>query len=65
VTALQIARSFKGTILLAALLSVLSVVAGVFLSVAFDLPTGASIVILNFVFFMLSLGYKQVRQKAG
>jgi len=65
VTALQIARSFKGTMFLAALLSVLSVVAGVFLSVAFDLPTGASIVILNFVFFMMSLVYKQVRGRTG
>jgi zinc transport system permease protein len=61
VTALQMAGSFKGTIFLSSLLSVLSVVTGVFLSVAFDLPTGASIVILNFGFFMLSLTYKRLQ----
>jgi len=65
VTALQLARSFKGTMVTAAVVSVLSVVIGTALSIALDAPTGATIVILNFIFFVLSLGYRQVRQKAG
>ena len=55
VTALQIARSFKGTMATAAAISVLSVVAGVFVSVVLDLPTGATIVVLNFIFFVAGL----------
>ena len=61
VTALQIARSFKGTMAFASVISIISVISGVWLSVALDLPTGATIVILNFVFFIASLLYKRVR----
>jgi zinc transport system permease protein len=60
VTALQIARSFKGTMAIASAISVLSVIAGVFLSVVLDLPTGGAIVILNFIFFIASLLYKRL-----
>jgi zinc transport system permease protein len=62
VTALQLARSFKGTMVTAAVVSVLSVIIGTGLSVALDMPTGATIVILNFIFFMLSLLYKKVQK---
>jgi len=60
VTALQIARSFRGTMAFASGISVLSVIAGVCLSVVLDLPTGATIVILNFIFFIVSLLYKRL-----
>jgi zinc transport system permease protein len=60
VTALQIARSFKGTMAVAAAISVLSVVAGVFVSVVLDLPTGATIVVLNFIFFVAGLTYNRL-----
>jgi zinc transport system permease protein len=63
VTALQIARSFRGTMIFAAGLSVLSVIAGVCLSVVLDLPTGATIVILNFIFFIGSLLYKKAGRR--
>jgi zinc transport system permease protein len=52
VTALQVARGFKMTIIVASGSGVLSVILGVFLSLAADLPTGATIVILNFLFFI-------------
>ncbi len=61
VTALQVATSFRGTMVTAAALSVLSVIVGIFLSVALNLPTGATIVILNFVLFIASLMYKRLR----
>jgi zinc transport system permease protein len=52
VTALQVARGFKMTIVIASVVGVLSVMLGVFLSLVADLPTGATIVILNFLFFI-------------
>jgi zinc transport system permease protein len=52
VTALQIARGFKMTIIIASVSGVVSVILGIFLSLVLDLPTGATIVILNFLFFM-------------
>ncbi|MGD9577397.1 MAG: metal ABC transporter permease [Syntrophorhabdus sp.] len=52
VTALQVAKGFKMTIVIASACGVISVILGIFLSLALDLPTGATIVILNFLFFM-------------
>lgn len=52
VAALQLARNFKTALLLSALVAVGSVMGGIFLSFAFDLPTGATIVFLNFFFFL-------------
>jgi zinc transport system permease protein len=53
VSAFQIARSFKGTIMAAASTAVLSVWIGILLSFLLNLPTGATIVLLNFAFFLL------------
>jgi zinc transport system permease protein len=52
VAALQIARGFRMTIVIASASGVLSVILGVFISLIADLPTGATIVILNFLFFL-------------
>ncbi len=54
VTAMRLSRSFKGTILLAALISSISVVVGIFASLWFDLPTGSTIVIVNGILFVMS-----------
>lgn len=51
VTALQLGRGFKGTILIAMLAGVLSVVLGILISFLLDLPTGALIVLVNFILF--------------
>jgi zinc transport system permease protein len=64
VTALQIATSFRGTMVTAAVISVVSVLVGVCLSVALDMPTGATIVILNFIFFIMSLAWRRLRSQA-
>jgi zinc transport system permease protein len=55
VTALQITRGFRMTIIIASVSGVLSVILGVFLSLVADLPSGATIVILNFLFFISAL----------
>ncbi|HOI16265.1 MAG TPA: metal ABC transporter permease [Geobacteraceae bacterium] len=51
VSALQLARGFKTAILLSSCLGVASVIGGVFLSFFMDLPTGATIIIINFLLF--------------
>jgi zinc transport system permease protein len=60
VTSFQVARSFRGTLCVAAAVAVLSVWIGVFVSFLLNLPTGATIVLLNFVFFLLFYGFKRV-----
>jgi zinc transport system permease protein len=57
VTALQVARGFRMTIIIASATGVLCVMLGVFLSLVADLPTGATIVILNFLLFVIASIY--------
>jgi zinc transport system permease protein len=52
VTALQVAKSFKATIIVSAFSGILSVIFGIFASFALNLPAGATIVIVNFAFFL-------------
>ncbi len=51
VTALQFSRGFRATILIAMAAGVFSVALGIVASFAFDLPTGAVIVVVNFILF--------------
>ena len=60
VTALQVARSFRLTIILAALFSVFSVTTGILLSFSLNLPSGGVIVLLNIVLLMLSLVWRRI-----
>jgi len=64
VTALQLSRSFKGTIALSSLVSVISLTAGIFLSYLLDLPTGGTIVILNAMFFAVFFGIRRLAKTA-
>lgn len=59
VTAFQIARSFKGTLIIAALAALVAVVSGIFLSFLMNLPTGATIVLVNFILFVAAFVYKK------
>jgi len=61
VSAFQIARSFRGTLVFAASTAILSVWIGIFLSFLVNLPTGATIVLLNFGFFLALYSAKAVR----
>ncbi len=60
VTALQIAKGFKPAIIYAAIFSLISVLSGITLSFFLDLPTGATIVMINALFFGLTLIYKKI-----
>ena len=59
-TALQTAKSFKATMIIAGVVAVFSVISGIWISFIANLPTGGTVVIINFIIFMLMLGYKTV-----
>jgi zinc transport system permease protein len=61
VSALQLARGFKTAILLSASLGVVSVVGGIFVSFFMNLPTGATIIIINFLLFVVSFLLRKLR----
>ena len=63
VTALQIARGFKATIVISSLAGISSVIIGIFVSFLANLPTGATIVIINFILFLASFTYRHWRQR--
>lgn len=60
VSALQLARSFRACILLAALQGMLSVSSGIFVSFSTNLPTSATIVIVNLFLFAASCAAKHM-----
>lgn len=60
VTALQISKKFKTTLVLGGIFSLLSVVLGIVVSFVFDLPPGATIVMLNAIFFAGVFVYRKV-----
>ncbi|MDA8429518.1 MAG: metal ABC transporter permease [Geobacteraceae bacterium] len=60
VSALQLARSFKTCIMLAALQGVCSVITGIFVSFLTNLPTSATIVFINLLFFGVSCAVRRL-----
>lgn len=60
VTALQISKGFKTAMIIGAIVSVISVFLGITFSFFLDLPTGATIVMVNVVFFGLALLVKKL-----
>jgi len=64
-TALLIARSFLQTFLLSGLFAVLSVVLGIFVSLAYDIPPSGAIVMIMSLFFLLSFFIHAVKTRKG
>jgi zinc transport system permease protein len=60
VAALQVARGFRATLCTAAGFAIFSVVSGIFGSFVLNLPTGATIVIINVMLFGLVFAGKRV-----
>jgi zinc transport system permease protein len=60
VTALQLSKSFKQTIVISVLVSIFCVITGVLASFVFNLPSGATIVMFNAVCFVLFFTIKQI-----
>ena len=61
ISALQIVRSFKATIALAGVFAVVSVIMGIFASYVLNFPSGATIVMVNFCFFVGSFLFGRVK----
>lgn len=61
ITALQLARSFRSTFVLSAIVALSSVIIGIGLSFAYNLPTGASIVMVNSGLFVLAFSLRRLR----
>ncbi|MGE5239643.1 MAG: metal ABC transporter permease [Chloroflexota bacterium] len=60
VTAIQLAGSFRGTIITASFIAVTSVLSGIAISITLDLPTGAAIVMVNLAMLSAVLCVKAV-----
>ena len=59
VTSLQVSKTFRGSIILAAVFVIISVISGIFVSYYFDLPSGGTIVLINFLLFLVCYGLKK------
>ena len=60
-TAMRVFRSFRSVTIVAALISLVAFLAGLYLSFIFSLPTGATIVLVNLMFFLVFsiIGHKR------
>ncbi|BCG48702.1 Zinc ABC transporter, permease protein ZnuB [Citrifermentans bremense] len=61
VSALQIAKGFKAAIVTAAVIGVVTVIVGISLSFALNLPAGATIVLVNFLVLLGAFGGRTLR----
>jgi zinc transport system permease protein len=59
VTALQLAKGFKVAMIIGCFVSLFSVLFGITLSFFLDLPSGATIVMINAILFFLAITYKK------
>ena len=65
-TSMKVCKKFKSVIVLSAILSVVSVVAGIIISCAFDnMPTGAVIVLVNLAMYLVSSLVSLIKRKNG
>lgn len=60
VSAFKIARSFRTVLIASIIIALLSIITGIFISFIADMPTGATIVLTNFIFFLSILIYKRL-----
>ena len=65
VSALQVARSFRLTIILSALFSAFSVIAGILLSLVLNLPSGGVIVLFNIALFVIAFVVRKLSRQVG
>jgi zinc transport system permease protein len=63
VTALQVAKSFRMTMVIATCTSVCSVVSGILISLFLNLPTGATIVMVNLAIFIGAFVLNKIRHR--
>ncbi|NTW45708.1 MAG: metal ABC transporter permease [Candidatus Moranbacteria bacterium] len=61
VSALQVARGFRGALLLSSCIAVLSVLVGITVSFLADIPAGGTVVLVNLLVFFVLLAWKRIR----
>jgi zinc transport system permease protein len=64
VSALQIAKGFKTAIICAACIGVCTVVVGISFSFVMNLPTGATIVLVNFLTFICAFAARNLLRRS-
>lgn len=64
VSAFQIAKGFRSSLIISSSIAVISVISGIFLSFFLNLPSGACIVIINFIFLCVIFIYKKFRERS-
>ena len=62
VTALELKKDFQTTLIISSLTGVISVAGGIILGFLLNLPSSASIVLVNFVLFLAVFVYKKIRK---
>lgn len=62
-SSLQISKSFQNTILIAIIIALISIISGIILSFLINLPTGATVVVINSIIFFLILIIKLLKTK--
>lgn len=62
VSALQIAKGFKNTLLYSVLFSIIAIVLGIIFSYILNVPTGALIVVVNAIIFIISLSVRGIKR---
>ena len=65
ITAMRVSKNFLSTILLATGLSLFGFLVGISLSYLYNIPTGASIVIIDMLLFFLFLLVEMLRNRRG
>jgi zinc transport system permease protein len=63
VTALQIAKSFKNAMVISSIVAIASVSIGIYFSLMLNLPTGATIVMINLLAFITAFLFRNALQK--
>ncbi len=61
VTALQIAKGFKSALFISSAIAISSVIVGIYISFIMNLPTGATIVLVNFTIFIVVFLFKNTK----
>lgn len=60
-TAMRVCKSFKNVVIHSLLISITCFCVGLYISYEFSTPTGASIVLVNVILFVLHVGYEKIR----
>ena len=64
-TSMRVCKKFKSVIISSAIISVICFFAGIVVSYVYETPTGASVVVLNIILFLIYSGIGYMRERRG